>query len=119
MAVNDQHRQVEVAEELEETARTLAHSTRTVPSPTDSYRLLAELARTTDHLQQTVRQLSAWHRAVQDGREYAGEDERGDGVTGTLEAAAQLEAAADALDHAGEALRAAHTANGVVRWIGD
>lgn len=119
MVIDAEHRQVEVAEALEEAARTLAHSTRTIPAPADSYRLLAELARTTDHLQQAVRQLSAWHRTVEDGREYAGEDERGDGVTGTLEAASQLEAAANALDHAGEALRAAHAANGVVRWIGE
>ena len=73
----------------------------------------------TSHLQQTIRQLSAWHRHVTDGREYLGEDENGDGVTGTLEAAEQLEAAAAALDKAGEALRAAHAANGVVRWVGE
>ncbi|WP_375404858.1 hypothetical protein [uncultured Amnibacterium sp.] len=116
MARNEERRQVEVAIELEETARTLAHSTRDVLTPTDSSLLLAELGRVADHLQQTVRQPSAWHGRVVDGREYRGEDENGDGVTGTLEAAAQLEAAADALDHAGEALRAARAANDVMRW---
>lgn len=119
MATNEQHRQVEVATELEEAARTLAHSTRDVPNPIDSYRLLAELNRTTDHLQHVARQLAAWHRQVIDGTHYQGEDDRGDGVTGTLEAAEQLEFAASALDHAGEALLAAHTANGVVRWVGE
>ncbi|MFD1722408.1 hypothetical protein [Amnibacterium endophyticum] len=119
MAVNEPQRQVQIAVELEETARSLAHSTREVPNPADSYRLLAELGRATDHLQQTVRQLSAWHRRVVDGQEYRGEDENGDGVTGTLEAAEQLEAAADALDHASDAIRAAHAANGVVRWVGE
>lgn len=92
---------------------------REIPSSVDSYRLLAELGPTVDHLQRAVRQLSAWHRRVTDGREYLGEDESGDGVTGTLEAAEQLEAAAAALDKAGEALRAAHAANGVVRWVGE
>ncbi|MGT2426110.1 hypothetical protein [Amnibacterium kyonggiense] len=119
MARNEERRQVEIAVELEESARTLAHSTRDVPRPADSSLLLAELGRVVDHVQQTVRQLSAWHGRVVDGREYRGEDEGGDGVTGTLEAAAQLEAAADALDHAGEALRAARAANGVVRWVGE
>ena len=119
MAVDEQHRQVQIAVELDEAARMLAHSTRDVPNPIDSYRLLAELGPTVDHLQQTVRQLSAWHRRVTDGREYLGEDENGDGVTGTLEAAEQLETAAAALDQAGEALRAAHAANGVVRWVGE
>lgn len=119
MAVNEQHRQVEIAVELDEAARLLAHSTRDVPNPIDSYRLLAELGPTVDHLQQVVRQLSGWHRRVIDGREYLGEDEAGDGVTGTLEAAEQLEAAAAAMDRAGEALRAAHAANGVIRWIGE
>ena len=117
MAQNEQHRQVEIAIELEETARILAHSTREIPSPIDSYALLAELARAIDHLQQTARQVSAWHRRVTDGQEYFGEDDRGDGATGTLEAAEQLEAAANALDRASEAVRDAHTANGVVRWV--
>jgi len=86
MAVNDRHRQVGIAVELDEAARTLAHSTRDVPNPIDSYRLLAELGPTVDHLQQVVRQLSDWHRRVVEGREYLGEDETGDGVTSTLEA---------------------------------
>lgn len=119
MAINAEHQQVAAAGALEEAARTLAHSTRDVPNPVDSYRLLSELGPTMDHLQQVSRQLAAWHRRVVDGREYRGEDESGDGVTGTLEAAEQLEAAASALEQAGDALRAAHNANGVVRWVGE
>lgn len=38
MAVNEQHRQVEIARELAEQARTLAQSTRDVPAPFESYR---------------------------------------------------------------------------------
>lgn len=119
MTVNAEHRQVELAAEAEAATRSLAHSTRDVPNPIDSYRLLSELGPTVDHLQQVSRQLAAWHRHVVDGQEYRGEDESGDGVTGTLEAAEQLEAAATALQQAGDALRAAHSANGVVRWVGE
>lgn len=119
MVTNQQDRQVEIAGELEEAARTLAHSTRTVPSPFDSYRLLGELAATVDHLEQTCTQLAAWHRGVVDRQHYVGEDNRGDGATGTITAAAELDAAVEALARAADALRAAHAANGVVRWIGE
>lgn len=117
MTVNDEHRQVEVARDLEAQARTLAHSTRDVPAPFDSYTLLGELTATVDNLEQVCRQLGAWHSRVADGTHYAGEDERGDGATGTVTAAAELEHAAVALAAASAALRAAHSANGVVRWF--
>lgn len=115
MAINEDHRQADIAAELEETARGLAHSTRTVPVPSDSYRLLAELNATTDHLAQVCQQLAAWHDRVEDGTHYEGEDDRGDG-TGTVAAAAGLRNAASALSEATQALMAAHSANGVVRW---
>lgn len=117
MAVNEQYRQVEVARELSAQARTLAHSTRDVPAPFDSYTLLGELTATVDDLEQVCRQLGAWHASVVDGKHYAGEDARGDGATGTVTAAAELERAAASLDAASAALRAAHSANGVVRWF--
>lgn len=119
MAENEQSRQVQVAIELERVARTLAHSTREVAFPFDSYRLLGELGPTVDHLEQVCQQLAAWHQRVVDGQHYVGEDERGDGATGTVAAAAQLEAASVALRQAADAIRAAHTANGVVRWVGE
>lgn len=119
MTVNAEHRQVELAAKAEAATRSLAHSTRDVPNPTDSYRLLGELSSTVDHLEQTSRQLAAWHRRVVDGQHYRGEDENGDGVTGTLEAAEQLGVAAAALEHASAALHAAHAANSVVRWLGE
>ena len=116
MAVNEEGRQAAVAAELAETARTLAHSTRNVPVPSDSYSLLGELRATVDALEQVCRQLSAWHAGVVDGIHYEGEDDRGDGATGTVAAAADLERAAAALNAASEALGRAHAANGVVRW---
>ena len=42
MAINKQERQLEVAREAEELLRTLAHSTRDVPHPFESYALLGE-----------------------------------------------------------------------------
>lgn len=50
------------------------------------------------------------------GTHYEGEDDRGDGATGTVTAAAGLRQAATALSEATQALMAAHSANGVVRW---
>lgn len=56
MAINEEQRQLEIAAEAEELARTLAHSTRDVPHPRDSYRLLGELGATIDHLAQVIDQ---------------------------------------------------------------
>lgn len=116
MSSNEQHRQLEVARELEASARTLAHSTRDVPSPADSYELLGELSATVDHLEQVCLQLGRWHSHVQDGVHYDGEDERGDGATGTVTSASDLARAARSLTTATQHLQAAHAANGVVRW---
>lgn len=47
MAINEEQRQLEIAAEVEELARTLAHSTRDVPNPRDSYRLLGRVGSST------------------------------------------------------------------------
>lgn len=116
MAINEDYRQTEVAAEVENAAKTLAHSTRRIPRPSDSYTLLGELHATTDHLHRVVAQLATWHQAVEDGVQYTGEDDRGDGATGTVTAAEYLTTAARHLDEATQAIMAAHGANGVVRW---
>lgn len=117
MAINDETRQLQIARDMEDAARTLAHSTQSIPNPPDSYQLLGELRSTVDMLEQVCRQLGAWHSRVVDGTEYRGEDERGDGATGTVGAAAALERAAAALSAASEAISEAHSSNGVVRWV--
>jgi len=94
MAINEVNRQLEVAREAEELLRTLAHSTRDVPHPFESYALLGELTAAADHMEQVCRQLAAWHERVVDGTHYNGEDERGDGATGTVTTAAELHRAA-------------------------
>lgn len=114
--MNDEHRQTEVADEVEAASRQLAHSTRNVPNPPDSYRLLGDLGATVRHLSQVAVQLAYWHDRVTEGVEHVGEDDRGDG-SGTRTAAEALRQAAAALNVAAEQLDAAHSANGVVRWM--
>ena len=117
MSVNEQQRQKAISVELEELARTLAHSTRDVPIPSESYDMLGALTATIDSLEQVCRQLAGWHQRVIDGIHYQGEDATGDGATGTVTAAAELDRAAIALASASTALSQAHSANGVVRWL--
>lgn len=119
MSLNEEHEQVEVARRLSADARTLAHSTREIPAPSDSYTLLGELVTTVESLEQTLRQLASWHARVVDGTHYEGEDGRGDGATATVTAAAELELGAAALNRASVALRVTHSANGMVRWFDD
>lgn len=114
MAINEERRQRAVAAELEAAARTLAHSTRAVPNPADSYELLGELGATADHLAQVLAQLASWHDAAQDGTTYNGED---GGRTGSPQAAAaELHAAARAVTEASQHISRAHAHNAVVRW---
>jgi len=117
MTIIEENRQLETVQALEEHARTLAHFTRTVPNPPDSYDMLAELGSALSALEQVVRQIGTWHRRAVDGAHYEGEDERGDGATGTIAAAAALDRAATALNAASIAVNQAHSANGLVRWI--
>src|SRR6218665_3927408 len=111
ITLSEQHQQIKLPRDLEARAKPLAHSTRDVPVPFDSsqrlqacelaprdvpvpfdsYTLLGELTSTVDNLEQVCRQLAAWHARVLDGTHYQGEDERGDGATGTVTAAAVTE----------------------------
>lgn len=119
MSINEQHRALAVARELEDRARTLAHSTRSITRPADSYPMLGELHATVRELGQVAQQLARWHRVITDGIEYKGEDPTtGDGATGTVTAAAALDSAAAAFDGAAQALNVAQSANGRVRWVG-
>lgn len=117
MAVNEEYRQLEIAAELEELARTLAHSTRDVPHPRDSHSMLGELRATVAHLAQVCNQLAAWHKRTVDGPHYEGED--GDQTDSAHLAGRDLTDAAKALGQASSALGAAHSKNSVVRWYPD
>ena len=52
MAINEETQQVEIADQLAEIVKTLAHSTRAVPKPSDSYALIADLAQAQEILAQ-------------------------------------------------------------------
>lgn len=111
MATNEEERQVEVATETEELTRTLAHSTRDVPHPRDSYRLLGELSATIDHLAQVIDQLGKWHSRTEHGTHHDG-----DGTGSASAAADELTTAANMLRLASSHVHRAHSHNGVVRW---
>ncbi len=118
VAVNEESRQVEIAETLSEVARSLVHSTKAVPRPFDSYTLLGNLTAAQEALAQIYTQLAKWHGQVLQGVHHSGEDERGS-LDNPGWARAELELQ-DAARHAAAAvasLRRAHSANGVVKWF--
>jgi hypothetical protein len=123
MSVNEEGRQIEIADELVEVARTLAHSTRTVPHPSNSYELLASLRSAQESLAQVYAQLAAWHEAAVDGTHYNGED--GHGIPGipavgaSGQAPALLNMAAASATKAADLVSKAQSANAVVRWFDD
>ena len=88
-----------------------------MPVPSELYNILGGLTATLVDLEHVCRQLAGWHERAIDGVRYGGEDSRGDGATGTVTAAAELERVATAFASAETALRQAHSANGVVRWF--
>lgn len=107
---------MEVAAEVEELTRTLAHSTRAVPVPADSYRLLGELRATVDHLEQVSRQLSTWHEAAAEEPRFDASAEVHGARANATAAAEELAGAAVALETASAAISRAHSANGAVVW---
>ena len=121
MATNEEGRQTEIANELVEIAQTLAHSTRAVPRPSDSYELLASLSAAQESLAQVYKQLAAWHEAAVDGKHYTGEDDHsipGAPAVGTHgHTTSLLTMAAASATEAAELVNEAHSANGVVRWF--
>lgn len=114
--MNEDVNQAGIADQMQDAARKLAHSTRAVPSPPDSYELLGDLRATANHLEQVATQLASWHDNAEEGVENNGEDGSGDGAA-TATAAGELSQAAACLSDAAEHLSAAHSANSVVRWI--
>lgn len=128
MAINEETRQLEIACELESVARTLAHSTRDVPHPHESYALIGELRATVDHLNQVVSQLARWHKNAVKGKHYGscdtgsffapedGVDDDRRALIVEIDAAGSLEGAAEALQIVARELGSAHSANGTVGW---
>jgi len=106
------------ANELADTARSLAHATRAIDRPYDSYLLLGCLTATQRSLGQVYDQLANWHSTVIDGVEYNGEDGCGAGCApGVARAELGLRDAAQFAGIVEDALMQAHNANSVVRWF--
>lgn len=116
MAINEQHRQLEIARQLEETARTLAHSSRIVPNPAETYDLIAELRSTISSLGQVARQLARWTANTTDSIHYQGHEESSDTTNPVIESAKALKLAATALDATYTYLDHAQGENGRIRW---
>lgn len=122
MTINDERRQVAIAAELAETARTLAHSTRNIPRPSDSYALLGNLVAAQRSIAQVYEQLAAWHGQVIEGIHHDGEEPsdvvrlHGRGTAGARAALLEAKEHAELVEHH---LMAAHSSNGMIRWFDD
>jgi hypothetical protein len=121
MPVNANSGQLDIAHELAEVARILAHSTYAVPRPSDTYELLGVLTDVQAALGQVYAHLGAWHAAAQDGKHFDGKSEGG--APGPPAASAVgtgsvslMTATANAMAAANLVLQA-YNANAAVRWF--
>ena len=115
---SEQSHLLSTAAAMEIAAHELALVSRSIDSPSESYRLLGELEATQRHLAQVYEQLAAWHGRVVDGVEFDGEDSvTAAGMPGALRAELALRDAAAAAETASAAVDVAHAANGVIRWF--
>lgn len=111
MAINEEHRQLEIAREAAASLRTLAASTHDISNPPESTELLGELGTIVDHVTQICEQVAAWHDRVELGKHYNGDD---GGYPQT--AARALAAAVDSLKLASKDVHRAQRRNDVVLW---
>jgi hypothetical protein len=112
MATDEDHRQLETATELTELSRALALSTLSVPRPSDSGSILAELRSTAANLARVCEQLESWNQNVEREVHYLGDN------AGALEASYALDEATQYLRGAADSIRRAHTHSNTVRWLG-
>jgi hypothetical protein len=118
MAENDTSAAVTAAENLDAVSGDLVRLTREVLRPSDSHQLLGNLTTAQESLAQVYVQLAEWHSQVVQGVHYAGEEEPGgSGNAGWLRAELALEEAARSARAVAEALKRAHSANGLAEWF--
>ena len=116
-------RQTEITDELAEVAQSLAHSTRTVPRPSDSYELLGALQVAQQSLARVYTQLATWHRDAVDGTHCNGTDGHSlYGVPATAAGVSEqvtllLKIAAASAAETADLVGKAQAANGVVCWF--
>lgn len=103
------------ASEAAEALRGLAHASRTISDPSDTYRVLGSLSGALMSLQQSLDQLADWHERNAD---HAATDD-GDRATGRRDATAAsdyLHHAAERVEHAHRSLNEAFNYNGRIAW---
>jgi hypothetical protein len=103
------------SQRMAEAARQLAHGTRDLENPSDSYAVLSNLVDTQRFIEQVLRQLAEWHRATAADRHYAASHD--ESTLGIMTAVAELDLAAQQADGLQETLSRAHGGNSVVRWF--
>ena len=103
------------ADELGDAARGLAHATRHIPVPEDTYRVLGSMHYALTSVQQSLRQLADWHErysplaATDDGDLAAGQEQ-------AAKASGWLTIAAASLDQVVRLVMAAQSENGRIAW---
>jgi TorA maturation chaperone TorD len=103
------------AQRMQEAARHLAHSTRSLERPSDSSPILGSLLDTQRSIEQTLRQLAEWHRSPAASAHYS--DEHDESTLGLMTAVSELDLAAQQANGLQETLARAYGGNSVVRWF--
>jgi hypothetical protein len=118
VASTEKSSQVRIAETVQAAARDVAQSAVEISRPSDSYILLGILAAAQDELTQAYDLLATWHGQVVQGVHHSGEGAGGDPENpGWVGAERALREAAGTSATTADALRRAHSANGVARWF--
>ncbi len=106
------------ADELGEAARGLAHATRRIAAPEDTYRVLGSVHYALTSVQQSLRQLANWHErhspfaATDDGDRTAGQEQ-------AAKTSGWLTIAAASMDQVVQLVMAAQSENGRIAWQPD
>lgn len=106
------------AEELGQAARGLAYATRHIATPDDTYEVLGSLHQALSGVQQSLRQLSAWHArhaqlaATDDGNREAGQEY-------AVKASGWLTIAAASTEDVLQLVMKAQSENGRIAWQPD
>ena len=112
---NNEHGPRRASQRMAEAARQLAHDTRNLETPSESYAILGDLVDTQRSIEQVLSQLAEWHRGTTADRHYS--SGHGESALGITTAVTELDLAAQQADGLQETLSRAHGANSVVRWF--
>jgi hypothetical protein len=100
---------------MAEAASQLAHSTRHLDRPSDSYVVLGQILEAQRSIAQTLHQLAEWHRTTAPGLHYAEDHE--ESALGIMTSVAELDLAAQQAEGLQETLARAYGGNSVVQWF--